>query len=56
MSNHGTAVAALDAAIELLANIRDEMQAQHDETIAAIASPEPARSEPSTFFRLLCRW
>lgn len=56
MSNHGSAVAALDAAIELLANVRNEMQAQHDETIAATGPHKATGSQPSTFFRLLRRW
>ena len=56
MSNHGTAVAALDAAIELLANVRKEMQAQHDETIAAIGPHNATGSQPLTFRRLFRQW
>ncbi len=56
MSNHGTAVAALDAAIDMLTNVRNEMQAQHDETIAAIGAQKPTGSQPLIFLRLLRRW
>jgi hypothetical protein len=53
MSNHGS---ALDAAIELLANVRNEMQAQHDETIAAIGPHKANGSQPLTLRRLFRRW
>jgi hypothetical protein len=50
------AIAALDAAIDTLTNVRNEMQAQHDETIAAIGAQKPTGSQPSSLLRLFRRW
>lgn len=56
MSNHRTTLAALDAAIDMLANVRIEMQTRHDETIAAIKEQTASKSQRLTLPRLLRRW
>lgn len=50
------AIALTDEMIANLTRARDEMQAQHDETIAAIGAPKPTGSRSLTFLRLLRPW
>ena len=50
------AIALTDEMIANLTRARDEMQARHDETIAAIGAQAEKKSQLLTFLRLFRQW